>query len=208
MRDENRGACARARDGVAHARAADTDEHSVEEAALATDDYATQGPGLWGQQGDLFAAQPAYPPQEQAIIDRALEILEARLRKSKGPIMQSPEDIVDYLRLHLADKPAERFLVLYLTSRHALIEMRVEATGTVDGAAVYPREIIRSVIELNAAAIVCAHQHPSQNPSPSEADRELTLKLGRALAPIDVRLIDHIVVGGMEHVSMAELGWI
>ena len=65
-----------------------------------------------------------------------------------------------------------------------------------------------AVLETNAAAVVMAHQHPSGNPEPSEADRSITLKLGKALASIDVRVLDHVVIGGMEHVSLAERGWI
>ena len=148
------------------------------------------------------------PPEEQATIDRALEILESRLRKNEGSIASTREDIVTYLRLMLADKPAEEFMIVFLDCRHRLIEARTLFKGTVDGCAVYPREVVRAVIEVNAAAVCLAHAHPSQNPEPSEADKAITMKLGQALALIDVRLFDHIVIGGMEHVSLAERGWI
>ena len=208
MRDQNPGALARARGGVADARTADTEEHSVEEAALATDDYATQGASLWERQGDLFAGQPTYPAQEQAIIRRALEILEGRLRRPERPFMESPEAVVDYFRLTMAERQTEAFVVMLLDSRHCVIEIRTLAIGTVDGATVHPREVVRAVMETNAVATVLVHNHPTHSKEASGPDRALTRKIVDALALIDVRVLDHLIIAGMEYTSMAEEGLI
>ena len=202
MRDESVVAFARGQAGVEDTPAETLEETSVEEAALAKTDYSAK------RQGDLFAVKPGFPAQEQAVIRRALEILESRLRTDPGPYIETPAAAVEYFKLTLAAEPAEVFAVAFLDTRHRLIEIREMFRGTVDGASVFPREIVRAVIETNAAAVVMAHQHPSGNPEPSEADRSITLKLGKALALIDVRVLDHVVIGGMEHVSLAERGWI
>ena len=202
MRDESVVAFARGQASVEDTPAGTVEETSVKEAALAKTDYSAKS------QGDLFAVKPGFPAQEQAVIRRALEILESRLRTDPGPYIETPAEAVEYFKLTLAAEPAEVFAVAFLDSRHRLIEIREMFRGTVDGASVYPREIVRAVIETNAAAVVMAHQHPSGNPEPSEADRSITLKLGKALASIDVRVLDHVVIGGMEHVSLAERGWI
>ena len=95
-----------------------------------------------------------------------------------------------------------------MDTRHRLIEMEELFQGTIDGAAVYPRVVLQKVLEKNAAAVIAYHQHPSGIAEPSEADRGITLKLGRALGLIDVRLLDHIVVTDHSFVSLAERGWI
>lgn len=100
------------------------------------------------------------------------------------------------------------FAALLLDTRNRVIAYTEIAHGTIDGATVYPREVVREVIERNAAGILLCHNHPSQVESPSEADRHITEKLRDALALIDVRVLDHIVIGGTRHVSLAEMGWL
>ena len=140
-------------------------------------------------------------------IRAALAILESRLIDPEGTVT-SPSDVSNYLIMKLAGRKSEVFGIVLLDTRHGIIETREMFEGTIDGAAVYPREIVRAVIEANAAAIVLFHNHPSTNPEPSEADRRITQRISSALALIDVRVLDHIVVGGVETVSMAERGMI
>ena len=101
------------------------------------------------------------------------------------------------------------FAALLLDTRNRVIAYIPRSRhGTIDGATVYPREVVREVIKRNAAGILLCHNHPSQVESPSEADRHITEKLRDALALIDVRVLDHIVIGGTRHVSLAEMGWL
>ena len=194
--------------GIAEAPAETAEKPSVEVAALAQTDYVLQPTEAEEPQVEMFPLKAEYPPQEQAVIERALKILESRLRTEPGPHISSPEAAIEYFRLKMAAEPAEVFMAAFLDTRHRLIEIREMFRGTIDGAAVYPREIIRAVYETNAAAVLFSHAHPSGVAEPSEADRGITLKLSRALALIDVRVLDHVVIGGMEHVSLAERGWI
>ena len=113
-----------------------------------------------------------------------------------------------FFRARLADLPHEVFSCLFLDTRHRLIRYEELFRGTVDGAAVYPREVLKRALHHNAAAVIFGHNHPSGVSEPSEADRGITLKLGRALALVDIRLLDHLVVTRDGHVSLAERGWI
>lgn len=139
------------------------------------------------------------------IVAKALATLTRRMQH--GPVLSAPGDVKALLRLELSllDAQREHFLVLYLDSQHALIESRVEFRGTLTQTSVYPREIARTALTLNAAAVILAHNHPSGGSEPSKADVNLTSTLKSALALVDVRVIDHFVVGD-EVVSMAERG--
>ena len=145
-------------------------------------------------------------PEKSSVIKLALAVLSARYRP--GRAFTSPEDIEGYLRLKLTGRRNEVFGIIYLDTRHRLIEIAELFQGTIDGAAVYPRVVVQQALEKNAAAVVIYHNHPSQVAEPSEADRGITLKLSRALALIDVRLLDHLVVTDGAFVSLAERGWI
>ena len=123
-----------------------------------------------------------------------------------GTLLASPTDTREFLSLRLRDKPFEVFCCLYLDNRHRVIRFEELFRGTIDGASVYPREVVRAALAVNAAAVILAHNHPSGVAEPSEADRQLTLRLGRALALVDIRLLDHIVVGDGLCVSLAERG--
>ena len=145
-------------------------------------------------------------PEKSSVVTLALKVLSQRYRP--GRAFTSPEDIEGYLRLKLTGRRNEVFGIMYLDTRHRLIEIAELFQGTVDGAAVYPRVIVQQALEKNAAAIVAFHNHPSNVAEPSEADRTLTLKLSRALALIDVRLLDHLVVTDGDVVSFAQRGLI
>ena len=144
--------------------------------------------------------------EQSAVVALALSVLSQRCRP--GRAFTCPEDIERFLRLKLAGRRNEVFGILYLDTRHRLIEMEELFQGTVDGAAVYPRVVVQRALEKNAAALIVFHNHPSQVAEPSEADRDITNKLSRALAFIDVRLLDHLVVTDGHAVSMAERGWL
>ena len=118
----------------------------------------------------------------------------------------SPNTVKDYLRTKLAGFEHEVFAALFLDSQHRLIEYTELFRGTIDGASVYPREVVKEALRVNAAAVIFAHNHPSGNPEPSRADETITSRLKDALALVDVRALGHVVVGGMDTVSFAERG--
>lgn len=144
---------------------------------------------------------------EQEIIDHALTILETRLHKPDCVVTQ-PNHARDYLKLKFAGLEHESFRVMFLNSQHELIKLEEIFRGTIDGAAVYPREIVKATLQFNAAAVIFAHNHPSGVCEPSQADRNITERLKQALNLIDVRVLDHIVVGGSDSYSFAEHGLI
>ena len=144
--------------------------------------------------------------EKSSVVKLALAVLSARYRP--GRAFTSPEDIEGFLRLKLTGRRNEVFGIIYLDTRHRLIKIEELFNGTVDGAAVYPRVVLQQALEKNAAAVILFHNHPSGVAEPSEADRGITQKLGRALALIDVRLLDHLVVTDGAFVSLAERGWI
>ncbi len=113
-----------------------------------------------------------------------------------------------FFRDKLAGQEREVFAAVFLDSRHRLIEYVELFHGTIDGAEVYPREVVRHAIRCNAAAAIVAHNHPSGSLEPSAADRAVTTRLKQALALIDVRLLDHVIVGGLQTVALAERGWV
>ena len=118
----------------------------------------------------------------------------------------SPEHVRDYLLASLRDRHAEVFCVLFLDNRHRLISFEECFNGTINGASVHPREIVRKAIHHNAAAVILAHNHPSGINEPSQADIELTERLMRSLALVDVRVLDHFIVGDGVPVSFSERG--
>ncbi|PCI97244.1 MAG: hypothetical protein COB14_09260 [Alphaproteobacteria bacterium] len=142
---------------------------------------------------------------DQAIIDQALAILDARLRQPDCVIKQ-PEDATAYLKLKFAGLEHESFRVMFLNNRHEMIALEELFRGTIDGAAVYPREVVKTTLKFNAAAVILAHNHPSGDVDPSQADKHITQRLVDALKLIDVRVLDHIVVGNNEAYSFAQHG--
>ena len=144
--------------------------------------------------------------EKSSVIALALKVLSGRFRR--GRCLNAPEDVQQFLRLKLSGRRNEVFSVIYLDTRHRLIRMEELFHGTIDGAAIYPRVVVQKALDNNAAAVIFGHNHPSGNCEPSEADRGITLKLGRALALVDIRLVDHLVVTDGGFVSLAERGWI
>lgn len=136
-----------------------------------------------------------------ALIERA-----SRRMVAEGPILSCTGSVRRYLRAQLACQPREVFGCLFLDSRHRLIGYEVLFMGTVDRASVHPREILRRSLELNAAALILAHNHPSGVAEPSASDVVLTRDVAELLARVDVRVLDHLVVGRASEVSFAERG--
>jgi DNA repair protein RadC len=145
--------------------------------------------------------------QEDATIKQALDILESRLKNTMHSF-QVPSTTKDYLKLKFAGLEHEVLTVLYMNNQIELIEAVEMFRGTLTQTSVYPREVVKEALKLNAAAVIFAHNHPSGNATPSRADEHLTQTLKAALALVDVRVIDHIVVAGSSTVSMAEMGLI
>ena len=108
--------------------------------------------------------------------------------------------------LELATLEREVFYCLYLDNRHRVLKGECCFQGTIDGASVYPREIVKRALQINASALILAHNHPSGWAEPSEADRSITKRLVDALSLVDVRILDHFIIGGAEHFSFAEQG--
>lgn len=148
------------------------------------------------------------PVTSDSIISMADELLVERLARPGAECFQNPEDVKIFLKLRLAHHKSEMFAVLFLDNRHRMLAFDEMFQGTIDGASVHPREVVRRVLEHNAAAVILAHNHPSGDPEPSRADAQLTRRLSDALGLIDVRCLDHIVVGAEETVSFAERGLI
>ncbi|WP_296258012.1 MULTISPECIES: JAB domain-containing protein [unclassified Pseudomonas] len=145
--------------------------------------------------------------REDALIEEALQLLDHRYFK-RGELLMTPADAAAYLKLQLAPYRHEVFALLCLDSHHRVLSFDVLFTGSIDGASVYPREVVIKALERNAAAAIFSHNHPSGCPEPSAADRTLTTRLTEALALIEVRVLDHIIVGAGTPLSLAEYGWI
>ena len=145
-----------------------------------------------------------YP--DDAILERARSILQHRL-SAEREILSSPDTVREYLRLNLASLEHEVFGVLWLDAHHRLLEDEPMFRGTLTQTSVYPREVVKSALHKNAAACILYHNHPSGNAEPSRADELLTMNLKAALAMIDVRVLDHLVVAGLaKPTSFAERG--
>ena len=142
----------------------------------------------------------------QAAIELGKRYLQAPSDNRRS--LRAPGDAAQFFKARLSDLPHEVFGCLFLDTRHRLISYEELFRGTVDGATVHPREVLKRSLHHNATAIIIGHNHPSGISEPSEADRGITLRLSRALALVDIRLLDHLVVSRGGHVSLAERGWI
>jgi DNA repair protein RadC len=143
---------------------------------------------------------------DDSIIESALKILESRISySSASPPLTSPQASKDYVKLQLATFEHEVFACLFLDNRHHVITFEELFRGTIDGASVYPREVVKACLRHNSAAVILAHNHPSGVAEPSVADERITKRLKDALALIDVRVLDHLIVGE-EVISFAERG--
>ncbi|MGB2078971.1 MAG: RadC family protein [Vibrio sp.] len=145
-----------------------------------------------------------------AILQAVAELNRRALAESlkRGDALTSPQMTKDYLRSQLREQEREVFRVLFLDAQHRVIADEVLFSGTIDSASVYPREVVKTAMRHNAAALILAHNHPSGVAEPSEADKQITRKLMKALELIDVRVLDHFVVGDSAVVSFAERGLI
>jgi DNA repair protein RadC len=139
------------------------------------------------------------------IVHRAIEILDECVIKH-GPTLASPQDVKDYLRLKLSNEQREVFSVVFMDSQHRVIAYEPLFFGTIHQTSVYPRAIIQRAMSLNAAAVILAHNHPSGSTQPSDADKHLTIHLKSILNQIDVRVLDHFIIGEGTAFSFAEHG--
>lgn len=139
-----------------------------------------------------------------AVMELARRAMQGELQRR--PVFDSPGVVRDYLQLQLADRPHEVFAVLFLDAQHRLIRFEEMFRGTLAQTSVYPREVLKQALALNAAAVILTHNHPSGVAEPSRADEHLTQQLSAALALIDVRVLDHVVVGREGSVSFVERG--
>ena len=164
--------------------------------------------GLLGAPVARLAQLRGFGAARVAILKAAAELARrvARDELRHGSALTSPEAVRDYLRLSLAALPHEAFMALFLDSQHRLLAAEELFRGTLAQTSVYPREVVKSALAHNAAAVIFAHNHPSGVAEPSRADELLTQALKQALALVDIRTLDHFVVAGAQVVSFAERG--
>jgi DNA repair protein RadC len=169
----------------------------------------------WGGLTALLGSTPAELARAKGLgparVARLLAALEVGRRYLGAPVeprsaLAAPADAARFLKAKLLDLPHEVFCCLFLDTRHRLIRYEELFRGTIDGATVYPREVVKRALAHNASAVILGHNHPSGVSEPSEADRSITLKLAKALALVEIRLLDHVVVSRGGHVSLAERG--
>lgn len=164
--------------------------------------------GLFQQGSTVLASLPGMGPARRAELGAVLELARRTLGQSlqSQPVFESPHEVRQYLQMELAGSEHEVFMVMFLDMRHALIAAEPLFRGTLAHTSVYPREVVKRALALNAAAVVLAHNHPSGCAEPSKADAQLTSTLRQALALIDVRVLDHFVVTRAAVTSLAERG--
>jgi len=157
---------------------------------------------------DTFCAVKGLGPAKFAQLQSVLELARRHLGEqlSREQVFTNPETVRHYVRTHFQGYQREVFLCLFLDTRHRLIATEELFQGTIDGASVYPREVVKRALQLNAGAVIFSHNHPSGIAEPSHDDAQITRRLKEALALVDIRVLDHIVVGDSEEVSLAERG--
>ncbi|ENM3763562.1 DNA repair protein RadC [Vibrio cholerae] len=144
--------------------------------------------------------------QLQAVLEMTQRYLAETLKRSDA--LTSPQQTKLYLSSVLRDRQREAFYILFLDNQHRVIRDEILFEGTIDAASVYPREVVKRALHHNAAAVILAHNHPSGVAEPSQADRRITDRLRDALGLVEIRVLDHFVIGDGEVVSFAERGWI
>ena len=159
---------------------------------------------------DDFCAAPGLGNAKYAQLQAVIEMGRRHLFETveRGDALGSPQQTARYLQARLRDYPYEVFAVLFLDNRHRVIAFEELFRGTIDGASVHPREVVRRALALNAAAVILSHNHPSGVAEPSQADRRITERLRDALLLVDVRVLDHLIIGDGECCSFAERGLI
>ncbi|WP_192456399.1 RadC family protein [Musicola keenii] len=144
--------------------------------------------------------------QLQAVAELARRLFSCQLAREDA--MLSPEVTLQYLQLLLAHQEREIFLVMFLDNQHHVIRYQKMFAGTINSVEVHPREVVREALKSNAAALILAHNHPSGRAEPSQADRRITEQIVNACRLLEIRVLDHLVIGRGEYVSFAERGWI
>lgn len=142
------------------------------------------------------------PVTRQELIDYAATLLCSDLLER--PAVSGSHEAISFLRMRLCHEERELFGALFLDHKHRVIAFEVLFMGTLDFTAVHPREIARRALTLNAASVILAHNHPSGDPEPSDSDLKMTYRIRDALALVEVRVLDHVVLGQLGHVSMAD----
>ena len=165
-------------------------------------------PGLLRAKVDDLKAIKGMGPAKRAEIAAVIELARRALTQelAQRPVFDQPEQVKRYLQLQLGGRDHEVFAVMFLDSQQRLLKLEEMFRGTLTQTSVYPREVVKRALELHAGAVVLAHNHPSGAAEPSRADEFLTQTLKSALALIDVRVLDHLIVGHHEVVSFAERG--
>lgn len=159
---------------------------------------------------DEFCAQPGLGSAKYVQLQAVMELAKRHLGENlqRDTQFTNADTVSTWLTAKLRDLPYEVFAVLLLDTRHRLIEFKELFRGSINGAAVYSREVVKTALAHNAAALIFTHNHPSGVAEPSQADRDLTTRLQRALELVEIRVLDHIVVGDGECVSFANRGWL
>jgi len=153
----------------------------------------------------VFGSEDQLPNRKLAA---SLEFAKRLMREDifRGPTLTSPSAVSEYLTAHFLGREYEAFVVIFLDTRHRVLSIEEMFRGSIDGASVYPREVVCAVLRHKAAACIFAHNHPSGIAEPSLADQAITRRLKDALSTIDIRVLDHFVIAGSEVVSFAERG--
>ncbi|CAM3661115.1 RadC family protein [Rheinheimera salexigens] len=144
--------------------------------------------------------------QLQAVLELSKRYLEQQIQRDT--VFTDPATVKRYLQHAISHKQREEFLLLYLDSQHRLIKTESLFSGTIDASPVYPRIVVQHALAHNAAAVILAHNHPSGVAEPSRADRSITERLVQALMLVDIKVLDHFVVGDTDVISFAERGWL
>jgi DNA repair protein RadC len=155
--------------------------------------------------GSFRAVAADLTEAEKKTIQEAFAILERTLRRS-GVELTAPGSVADYLKLNSSSREHEVFTVLFLDNKNCLIEKQDMFRGTINAASVYPREVVKEALRLNAAAVILAHNHPSGVEEPSQADRAITKRVKDALELVGVQTLDHFIIARTNHLSFAEKG--
>jgi DNA repair protein RadC len=155
-----------------------------------------------------FCAAPGLGSAKYALLQAVIEMGRRHLSEEfqRGSVLTSPDQTARFLKTRLRDYPYEVFAVLFLDNRHRVIAFEEMFRGTIDGASVHPREVVRRALELHAAAVIFSHNHPSGVAEPSQADQRITSRLRDALGLVDIRVLDHLIIGDAECCSFAERG--
>jgi len=153
---------------------------------------------------------PGFGRARRARLAACIELARRCLERSvpqRAPL-RNPGEAAACFRARIADLPHEAFACVFLDTRHRIICFEILFRGTIDGAPIYPREILKRALHHNAAAVIAGHNHPSGDCEPSQADRAITQRLVKSLALVDIRLLDHLIVARGQCRSLAELGWL